>query len=516
MHIVLTCNSASDMDAYRSQPALAAKLDQILEINQFLFERFMSPEARLKADSVATRTIGPSLNSENDTIRGGRLSNYNPASVEEAVGIRFAFDEDLQMSRVYRMARHEGCDQSFISVAVRTTSWSIFSGLTLDSVTPSIISVFSLPLYPNDIANSSCYVFGSANESQPPNPLSSRPTSYLWPEIGGYQPIASRHMNNDTHVIASALTHPDRDFNEKTVLHSDASIGPTAKRFIARKPLPLDDISTTTTRPDSLVLGAGHAADMLGAGTAAVVSLSSLQVEPLQPSIPSASSTTLCSDHTPLGDADWPVLTNLPSVQSNDPQLHAQELVSCKDASEPEFDLAPSMVPSLPPNLAAESSVSHMTQNDGWSSTSSPALGASVTSTERIDACPTNFEALRYLEGNIDRCLESPINELNSLKDHPASPRHHIESPGNHPVVQSDDANLPNTAPGSHKSEIDSESLVDTDSDADEVVYPCKVCGKFLEEGKAFELGKSNSYMQPVVANRIRSLQSMAYRLLPM
>lgn len=414
------------------------------------------------------------------------------------------------MSRVYRMARHEGCDHSFISVAVRTTSWSIFSCLTLDSVTPSIISVFSLPLYPNDIANSSCYVFGSANGSQPPNPVSPRPTSYLWPETGGYQPIASRHMNNDTHVIASAFTHPDPDFNEKTVLHSDASIGTTAKSLIARKPLPLDDISTTTTRSDSPVLGAGHAADMLGAGTAAAVSLSSLQAEPLQPSIPSASSTTLCSDHTPMADADWPLLTNTPSVQSNDPQLHAQDLVSCKDASEPEFDLAPSIVPSLPPNLAVESSVSHITQNDGWSSTSSPALGASVTSTERIDACPTNFEALRCLEGNIDRCLESPINELNSLKDHPASPSHH------HPVVQSDDADLPSTAPGSHKSEIDSESLVDTDSDADKVVYPCKGCGEILEEGKAFELCKSNSYMQPVVANRIRSRQSMAYRLLPM
>jgi hypothetical protein len=73
-----------------------------------------------------------------------------------AIRDRFAFDDDLHSSRVYRKARRSGCDHSLVSSAIRTQSWSIFSGLSLADI--SVISVVALPLYPKDIKELPTYI----------------------------------------------------------------------------------------------------------------------------------------------------------------------------------------------------------------------------------------------------------------------------------------------------------------------------------------------------------------------
>ena len=177
--VELSNYSTSDMEAYRAQLALADKVDRILQINQFLFERFMKPETRFEVESILSHRVDNKdsySGSESGTIRPRHSSAYRPTSVGEAIGIRFAFDEDLKMSRVYRMAQNDDCRYSVCS-AVRTTSWSIFSGLTLESMTLSVVSVFSLPLYSNDISNPSDYLFGSLQTSHPQIPRKPLPAA---------------------------------------------------------------------------------------------------------------------------------------------------------------------------------------------------------------------------------------------------------------------------------------------------------------------------------------------------
>ncbi|KAF2621511.1 hypothetical protein BU25DRAFT_416042 [Macroventuria anomochaeta] len=178
----------------RLQLALAVKVDQILQINQFLFQRFMKSETRLEVESLLSGRLKDTvsnLEDDNQIIRTNRPSDYHPTSVEEA--IRFTFHEDLKMSRIYHMTQKEGCGHSIISSAVQTTSWSIFSGLTLDSLTFSVISVFSLPLYPSDITNSNDCAFGQQGKSQLLNLQNSLPAIQVL-----FEPSESQSLSHQT------------------------------------------------------------------------------------------------------------------------------------------------------------------------------------------------------------------------------------------------------------------------------------------------------------------------------
>lgn len=86
-------------------------------------------------------------------------------SIFEAVRIRFTFEDDLESSPAYRMAKNDCCDCSFASSVARTNAWSIFSGLSLADI--SVMSVVALPLYPPDIVNRECYRFGDSESRQP-------------------------------------------------------------------------------------------------------------------------------------------------------------------------------------------------------------------------------------------------------------------------------------------------------------------------------------------------------------
>ena len=203
--VELSNYSTSDMEAYRAQLALADKVDRILQINQFLFERFMKPETRFEVESILSHRVDNKdsySGSESGTIRPRHSSAYRPTSVGEAIGIRFAFDEDLKMSRVYRMAQNDDCRYSVCS-AVRTTSWSIFSGLTLESMTLSVVSVFSLPLYSNDISNPSDYLFGDQQTSHPQILRQPLPAGRTLAE-----PTESRSMSRGTETQVPQILPP--------------------------------------------------------------------------------------------------------------------------------------------------------------------------------------------------------------------------------------------------------------------------------------------------------------------
>lgn len=149
--------SGSDAEAARSQESLEILVQQLLHSNQELCKRLGNLEDSFDARSTITTTRIDSRSlvsqEDNETITTTRPQNSSKRrSIREAIKIRFAFDEDLEASRVYsRAALNDCCDVSFVSSAARTTAWSVFSGLSLADI--SVISVVALPVYPRDVAN---------------------------------------------------------------------------------------------------------------------------------------------------------------------------------------------------------------------------------------------------------------------------------------------------------------------------------------------------------------------------
>ncbi|KAL6705198.1 hypothetical protein ACN47E_007158 [Coniothyrium glycines] len=153
---ILQC--ASDADANRSQSSLELLVQKLLQDNSRLGKRLRNLEDAFDAMSVMTRdTDGHSIVSVADdaTITSVRPSASQGISIVEAVKLRFAFDDDLQSSRAYRMVQHRDCGHSMLSSAMRTQTWSIFSGLSLADI--SVISVIALPLYPEDVDDHGAY-----------------------------------------------------------------------------------------------------------------------------------------------------------------------------------------------------------------------------------------------------------------------------------------------------------------------------------------------------------------------
>jgi hypothetical protein len=150
--------SVSDADANRSQSSLELMIEKLLQDNQRLGKRLRNLEDSFDAMSFITRDVETnSLAPEPDdaTITSAWPSASNRVSILEAIKVRFAFDEDLQSSRVYRMMQKNDCNHSFVSSVIHTQTWSIFSGLSLADI--SVISVVALPLYPEDVQGQSEY-----------------------------------------------------------------------------------------------------------------------------------------------------------------------------------------------------------------------------------------------------------------------------------------------------------------------------------------------------------------------
>lgn len=164
-------------------------MEQLLKSNQELCKRLKNLEDAFDARSTITKKFNDlSLVSreDNETITAARPSNNKRTSIIEVVRVRFAFDADLESSRVYRMARNDCCDRSFVSSAIRTNAWSTFSGISLADI--SVISIVALPLYPGDIMNEEHYLFGDTKVPQLSEPAALWTNSQSVVEIESPQP----------------------------------------------------------------------------------------------------------------------------------------------------------------------------------------------------------------------------------------------------------------------------------------------------------------------------------------
>lgn len=164
-------------------------MEQLLKSNQELCERLKNLEDAFGARSTITKKFNDlSLMSreDNEIITAARPSNNKRTSIIEVVRVRFSFDADLESSRVYRMARNDCCDRSFVSSAIRTNAWSTFSGISLADI--SVISIVALPLYPGDIMNQEHYLFGDTKVPQPLEPAALWTNSQSVVEIESPQP----------------------------------------------------------------------------------------------------------------------------------------------------------------------------------------------------------------------------------------------------------------------------------------------------------------------------------------
>ena len=83
---------------------------------------------------------------------------------------RFAFEEDLLSSQVYRKPLFSKSGESLITSAARSTTASVLSALSVADVTD--ISILAVPIYAHEISNSRRYSFGDFN---PPATSSSSP-----------------------------------------------------------------------------------------------------------------------------------------------------------------------------------------------------------------------------------------------------------------------------------------------------------------------------------------------------
>ena len=87
--------------------------------------------------------------------------------------LEFAFEEDLQASKVYKRTIFSQSGASLVTSYTRSTANSVLSGLSISNV--STIAVFALPVYSNDLFNSHRYNFGDFNlvvqetEAESPN-----------------------------------------------------------------------------------------------------------------------------------------------------------------------------------------------------------------------------------------------------------------------------------------------------------------------------------------------------------
>lgn len=158
------------MDAAHAQSALETQIATLLDSNQALSRRLESLRDTFDARSTITRRIDDQsvvgADADSRTITSAtQHANRSSETIVKASTLRFAFEDDLAASRVYRQAKRDACDCSFTSSAVRTDAWSIFSGLSLADL--SVISIVALPLYPRDITNARHYTFGSLQAADP-------------------------------------------------------------------------------------------------------------------------------------------------------------------------------------------------------------------------------------------------------------------------------------------------------------------------------------------------------------
>ncbi|EQB51669.1 hypothetical protein CGLO_08766 [Colletotrichum gloeosporioides Cg-14] len=155
---ILQCQTMQE--AENSTRELCALVQQVLESNKDLCDRIhaLEREGSVIAESGAGKD-------DASTIRRRRGSKALSFMGSDRAVLKFAFDQDLETSRVYNRAlKKRQSMASFTSTALYTTALSVFSNLSLSQV--SNISFYALPIYAVDLSNNTCYVFGEEGAVQ--------------------------------------------------------------------------------------------------------------------------------------------------------------------------------------------------------------------------------------------------------------------------------------------------------------------------------------------------------------
>ncbi|KAL2069465.1 hypothetical protein VTL71DRAFT_14144 [Oculimacula yallundae] len=167
--------SASDIEAEKSQVTLRDLVAQVLESNMDISRRLRSLEDASDSRSVLTdcfrnRNLVGSGNEIADNGRSSIHNSINASSIgkqsrlsRRQSAVRFSgpafqhsFEADLNSTRVYTRTRLYNSDESFTTSGIRSHAWSVFSGMSLSEI--SNISAIALPLYLYELKNSHWYI----------------------------------------------------------------------------------------------------------------------------------------------------------------------------------------------------------------------------------------------------------------------------------------------------------------------------------------------------------------------
>lgn len=147
-------------EAESAMARLCDRVDQVLASNQDMGRRLRDMDHDTIHEAASTV-----MNSRDDasTNSSGTVTapTHPPGDVPEVIQrnrFGFAFEEDLFASCVYRRPLFSNSGESLMTSAVRTTSSSILSALSLTDV--SNITILAIPIYSHEISNSNRYSFG--------------------------------------------------------------------------------------------------------------------------------------------------------------------------------------------------------------------------------------------------------------------------------------------------------------------------------------------------------------------
>lgn len=169
MLTILQCTSNQEIQ--QSIMRLCTLVQQVVMNNDNLSARLSRLEGSVSIapDDTAEASINQGGNDSSDTttIQPYCHTSYNePNSGSEFFTIRFDFDKDLMVSRVYQRADSLPSDShsesSITESTRRLAAFSIFSSQSLAEI--SNLSVYSLPICLGDISNSTWYIDTAARQ----------------------------------------------------------------------------------------------------------------------------------------------------------------------------------------------------------------------------------------------------------------------------------------------------------------------------------------------------------------
>ena len=168
--LIFICHSESDREAEQFQQSLIILVQQLVESNVEIARRLKTLETTFETESILTTCFRNGNLVEKEELVEATTDQpteippqttsmifENSSTGLPSIVFHSAFENDLKNSRVYKRSQPYECDVSFTSSAVRSHSWSVFSGLSLSQI--SSISVIALPVYSHEIPNKEWYGF---------------------------------------------------------------------------------------------------------------------------------------------------------------------------------------------------------------------------------------------------------------------------------------------------------------------------------------------------------------------